>query len=149
MVQALFTEILLSDILCEFFWGMGEILLSGNENRRQTGARYEKLAAEYLEKQGLFILERNYRCRQGEIDLIARDGEFLVFVEVKYRQGIEKGTSLEAINRRKQKRICRAAGYYLVCEVGSMDVSCRFDAVGVDGKEEKISWIKNAFDFCL
>lgn len=127
MVQALFTEILLSDILCEFFWGMGEILLSGNENRRQTGARYEKLAAEYLEKQGLFILERNYRCRQG----------------------IEKGTSLEAINRRKQKRICRAAGYYLVCEVGSMDVSCRFDAVGIDGKEEKISWIKNAFDFCL
>ena len=56
-------------------WGMGEISLSGNEDRRTTGARYEKLAAEYLEKQGLFILERNYRCRQGEIDLIARETE--------------------------------------------------------------------------
>lgn len=131
------------------FLGTGEILLSGNENRRQTGARYENLAAEYLESRGLFILERNYRCRQGEIDLIARDGEFLVFVEVKYRQGKEKGTSLEAVDRRKQRQICRTARYYLACSVGSMDVSCRFDVVGIDGKEEKISWIKNAFDFCL
>ena len=132
------------------FWGTGEILLSGNnKNKRQTGARYEKMAAEYLESRGLFILERNYRCRQGEIDLIAREGEFLAFVEVKYRQGKEKGTSLEAVDKRKQRRICRAARCYLACSVGDMDIPCRFDVVGIDGKEEKISWIKNAFDFCL
>lgn len=131
------------------FLGTGEILLSGNENRRQTGARYENLAAEYLNSQGLSIIKRNYRCRQGEIDVIARDGKYLVFVEVKYRQGKEKGTSLEAVDRRKQKMICRAARHYLACVEGNMDVSCRFDVVGIDGKEEKVSWVKNAFDFCL
>lgn len=124
-------------------------MLSENENRRQTGVRYEKLAAEYLENRGLFILEKNYRCRQGEIDLIARDDEYLVFVEVKYRRGEEKGVSLEAVDGRKQKRICKAARYYLACSVGNMDISCRFDVVGIDGKEEKVSWIKNAFDFCM
>ena len=61
-------------------------------------------------------------------------------MEVKYRQGIEKGTSLEAVDKRKQRRICF---------MGNMDSPCRFDVVGIDGKEEKISWIKNAFDFCL
>lgn len=149
MGRAPFTEILLLDILYDYLMGMGEILLSENENRRQTGARYEELAAEYLENQGLFILEKNYRCRQGEIDLIARDAEYLVFVEVKYRRGEEKGISLEAVDGRKQKRICKAARYYLACSVGNMDISCRFDVVGIDGKEEKVSWIKNAFDFCM
>lgn len=149
MGRAPFTEILLLDILYDYLMGMGEILLSENENRRQTGARYEELAAEYLENQGLFILEKNYRCRQGEIDLIARDDEYLVFVEVKYRRGEEKGISLEAVDGRKQKRICKAARYYLACSVGNMDISCRFDVVGIDGKEEKVSWIKNAFDFCM
>lgn len=149
MGRAPFTEILLLDILYDYLMGMGEILLSENENRRQTGARYEELAAEYLENRGLFILEKNYRCRQGEIDLIARDDEYLVFVEVKYRRGEEKGISLEAVDGRKQKRICKAARYYLACSVGNMDISCRFDVVGIDGKEEKVSWIKNAFDFCM
>ena len=54
-------------------------------NRRETGSRYEKQAAVYLEQKGYEILEMNFRCRRGEIDLVARDGEYLVFVEVKYR----------------------------------------------------------------
>lgn len=124
-------------------------MLSENKNRRQTGARYENLAAEYLKSHGLSVIEKNFHCRQGEIDLIARDGEYLVFVEVKYRQRKENGISLEAVDRRKQKMICKAARYYLACVVGNMDVSCRFDVVGIDGKEESVSWIKNAFDFCL
>ena len=67
-------------------------------NKRQTGADQEVLAAVWLEKQGLRILEKNYRCRQGEIDLIARDGRYLVFVEVKYRKGIHTGHPSEAVD---------------------------------------------------
>ena len=84
-------------------------------NTRQTGNVYEQIAADYLEKQGMRILERNFRRgRNGEIDIIGRDGKYLVFVEVKYRAGTEKGSALEAVTPTKQKMICEVADYYRI-----------------------------------
>lgn len=113
-------------------------------NRREVGTRYEKRAGEYLQGQGYKILEYNYRCKKGEIDLIARDEEYLVFCEVKYRSDSHKGHPAEAVNIRKQKILSQCAMYYLM-EKGSMDVPCRFDVVSVEG--EKVSLIKDAFDY--
>lgn len=114
------------------------------QNKRRTGGCYETAAAAYLEKQGLVILRKNYRCRLGEIDLIARDGRYLVFIEVKYRNTAVSGSALTAVNPAKQRVISRVAEYFLTVEYHSMDLLCRFDVVGIDGDE--FTWIKNAFD---
>ena len=78
-------------------------------NRRETGSRYEKQAAVFLEQKGYEILEMNFRCRRGEIDLVARDGEYLVFVEVKYRADLRCGRPAEAVTPAKIQRIRTAA----------------------------------------
>ena len=116
-----------------------------HNNTRTTGAWYERKAADYLKKQGLFILKYNYRCRYGEIDLIARDREYLVFVEVKYRKGTWSGRALEAVNFAKQKIICKVARYFLTVEYHNVDIPCRFDVVGIDDK--RVYWVKNAFEY--
>lgn len=115
----------------------------GKKNNRIVGTQYEQIAAEYLTKQGYQILERNFYCRHGEIDLIAREGEYLVFVEVKYRATKESGTPAEAIDKKKQRRIYRTAQYYLYCCHDRKEKSCRFDVVAILGKE--ITLIRNAF----
>ena len=74
-------------------------------NKRQTGIKYEQAAGFFLEQMGYEILEYNYRCRFGEIDIIAKDGACLVFCEVKYRSGRGKGSPLEAVDYRKQQTI--------------------------------------------
>ena len=106
-----------------------------HKNTRSTGSCYERKAADYLKQQGLFILRYNYRCRFGEIDLIARDGEYLVFVEVKYRKDNSSGYSLAAVNPAKQKTICKVARYFLTVEYHNVDIPCRFDVAGIDGDE--------------
>lgn len=77
------------------------------QNKRMEGSRYEQLAARYLEQKGMDVLELNYRCRTGEIDIIARDGGYLVFVEVKYRKTKRAGYALEAIDSRKAGQVRR------------------------------------------
>ena len=114
-------------------------------NTRATGTWYERKSAEYLKGQGLFILKYNYRCRHGEIDLIARDNEYLVFIEVKYRKGNWSGRALEAVNFAKQKTICKVARYFRAVEYHNVDIPCRFDVVGIDDK--KVYWVKNAFEY--
>ena len=114
-------------------------------NKRKTGTEYEELAARWLTGKGFEILEKNYRCRIGEIDLIARDGEYLVFVEVKYRKDNSSGYSLAAVNPAKQKTICKVARYFLTVEYHNVDIPCRFDVAGIDGDE--IHWVKNAFEY--
>lgn len=112
-------------------------------NNRRLGADKEALAASYLESRGVSILERNFRCRQGEIDLIARQGEYLVFAEVKYRGSKDKGNALEAVGPAKQARICRVADYYRAVH-GIGDNTCvRYDVIGIQGEE--IQWVPNAF----
>lgn len=112
-------------------------------NKRETGAGKETLAAEYLTARGMCVKERNFRCRQGEIDLIGRHNGYLVFVEVKYRRTEEFGTASEAVDIRKQCRICRAADYYRYLHRLGEDCPVRYDVVAVQGEE--ISWIQNAF----
>lgn len=111
-------------------------------NFRRTGTYYEQIAAEYLKKQGYLILQMNYRCRLGEIDIVARDGACVVFCEVKYRTDCRTGTPLEAVDIRKQKVIFRCAVYYLT-EYGQEDSPCRFDVIGIEGRE--ITHVINAF----
>lgn len=112
-------------------------------NKRTTGSRYEDRAAAFLKSRGLRLLEKNFYCRKGEIDLILMDGACLVFAEVKYRSGPGFGSPLEAVDSRKQKRIRDTAAYYMFIRRISMDTPCRFDAVGIMGEE--IQWIRNAF----
>ena len=112
-------------------------------NRRRTGSLYEQTAAAFLKSKGLRILQSNFRCRSGEIDLVARDGPYLVFVEVKYRRTEHQGEAVCAVDLRKQRKILATARYYLLVRQLSEDTPCRFDVVGIDG--QKIHWIRNAF----
>ena len=112
-------------------------------NKRAAGAKYEQLAAEFLEEKGYRILERNFRCRQGEIDIIAVDRDCLVFLEVKYRRDEQMGSGAEAVGPAKQRRIIRCAQYYLMRHADCADMPCRFDVVSVCG--EKVTLYRNAF----
>ena len=112
-------------------------------NTRKTGNEKENEAAAYLARNGLLILERNFSCRQGEIDIIGMDGQYLVFVEVKYRSSREFDNPLAAVGRRKQQKICRVADYYRYKMQFSSDTPVRYDVVGILGKETV--WIRNAF----
>lgn len=112
-------------------------------NKRQVGSSYEEIAAAYLRTQGFEILVKNYRCRQGEIDLIARDGRYLVFIEVKYRADSRKGDPAEAVTGLKQAHIRNTARYYLYSHQYGEDTPCRFDVVSILGEEIRL--ISNAF----
>ena len=117
-------------------------------NKRRVGAEKETLAVEYLEKKGYFIIEKNYRVRQGEIDLIARDGTCIVFVEVKYRADDRSGDALEAVTRAKIRQISKMALFYLNQEKISIDnTPIRFDVIGING--DTVTHIENAFDFVI
>ena len=107
-------------------------------NCRKLGAQYEEKAAAYLEGQGYTILHRNYRCRMGELDLVALDGEVVVFVEVKYRSTNESGLPEEAVDLRKQRQICRVAAWYLTEKGLDIYTPCRFDVVAIEGEEIRL-----------
>lgn len=113
-----------------------------NTLKQVDGQRSEERAAEFLARRGLAILERNYRVRFGEIDLIAREDETLVFVEVRMRSDDRFGGALESITLRKQRRITAAAGMYL--RQFPRPPRCRFDVVALERGE--IRWLKAAFE---
>jgi putative endonuclease len=110
-------------------------------NRR--GEPAENLAAAFLEREGLRILERNYRCRFGEIDLVAAAGATLVFVEVRARVSEAFGGAAGSITEAKRKRLVAAARHYLARH--RADSACRFDVVLVRGAERRIEWVAGAF----
>ena len=114
-------------------------------NRRQTGTAYERRAGEYLKEQGYELIGYNFRCRQGEIDIIARDGRYLVFVEVKYRADNAAGNPLEAVTAAKQRTISKVASYYCLTHGYGTSTPCRFDVAAVLGEQIKV--IQNAFDY--
>ena len=111
-------------------------------NKRKTGAEYENAAAAWLETKGYRILEHNYRTRLGEIDLIAEDGDYLCFIEVKYRSGTGFGMPAEAVDRRKQQKILAVSKYYLTVK-GYWNRSIRYDIVEVLGNQIRV--IRNCF----
>ena len=105
--------------------------------QRSTSARgkeSEDRAAAELERRGYLIVERNYRCKLGEIDIVARDGKALVFVEVRSRADGSCGSAAETVTPAKQKRIARVAAAYLDSRQPELD-ECRFDVVGITGDE--------------
>ena len=111
-----------------------------NDTTTARGREAEACAARYLERHGLCIVERNFRVRGGEIDLICRDGKTLVFVEVRQRSRSDFGGAGASITASKQRRIILAAQHYLA---GKAACDCRFDCVLIDG--ERLEWLKDAF----
>lgn len=122
------------------------------DNTTDRGAKAEQAAARFLQQQGLQLLEKNFRCKSGELDIIFREGNTLVFVEVRYRRNIAYGYPAETVNRKKQKKLLTTAKYYL--QIHAPHVQCRFDVIEVTlqhkaGKQRfEFNWIKNAFDQC-
>ena len=108
------------------------------------GEDAENLAAAFLQRAGLQLVARNYRCRFGEIDLIARDGKTLVFVEVRMRSSDRFGGAAGSITAAKRAKLSRAARHYLAGVARAP--ACRFDALLVNGRDNTIEWLKNAFD---
>ncbi len=120
---------------------------SSSDPRRRLGQWGEKVAALHLEAQGLAILERNWRCRDGEIDLVARDGETVVFIEVKTRRGRDFGAPEEALTSHKAAKLMQLGQQYMAdCELD--DVDWRIDLVAVEldgnGKLLRCDHIPNA-----
>jgi putative endonuclease len=114
------------------------------------GAFGEDIACSYLEEQGYRILERNFSCKVGELDIVAIDGETLSFVEVKCRTGVVYGNPSEAVSYSKQGKIVKAALFFMT-KYKLFDYMCRFDVIEVltDGTKEdtRINLIKNAFEY--
>ena len=109
---------------------------------RERGHAAEALAAAYLEQRGLRVLERNFRCRHGEIDLIMRDGAMLVFVEVRLRGNAHFGDAAASITAAKQARLSAAAAFYLAAHDCAR--ACRFDALLLDRLDaSRIEWLRN------
>ena len=108
----------------------------------QRGSDAEQLACEHLQASGLRLLQRNFRLKVGEIDLIMQDGASIVFVEVRYRKSQRYGGALHSIDPRKQARIIRTAQYYL--QYRAPNAAARFDVVAIEGTQ--LHWIQNAFD---
>jgi len=115
---------------------------------RDTGQYWEKKVESFLRRSGLITLKRNFICRSGEIDLIMKDQEYLVFTEVRFRHNPHFGSGAETVSRQKQARLIRAAMYYLASKPQYADLRCRFDviSVGIDRGQPQLRWIKHAFE---
>lgn len=114
--------------------------------KAQTGAAMESAALEWLQAKGLTCIERNFRCRGGEIDLIMRAQQTLIFVEVRLRNHGEFGSAVESVTRAKQRRIIHAAQFYLATRASSQQ-TCRFDVLAAREKGNAIiwDWVQDAF----
>lgn len=112
-------------------------------NKRQTGSAAELRAEAYLSEKGVRIVERNFRNRHGEIDLIGYHKGYLVFFEVKYRSNRSKGVPEAAVNYYKQKQICEVATFYRCIHKIPFHMPIRYDVVAIEGAE--IRWLQNAF----
>lgn len=110
-------------------------------NKRAVGSFYEEAAMEYLQSKGIKIIQKNFRCKNGEIDIIGKDGECTVFFEVKYRANEEYGGALMAVGKQKQRRICKCAMVY--CMLHPEVKELRYDVIAIT--DSKIDWIQNAF----
>ncbi len=118
------------------------------KQRKKLGSEAERIAAEYLASQGLKILERNHRNKIGELDIIAKDGDIFIIVEVKAKTGTGRGSPEEMVNYYKQKKLINTARAYFMLQ-GRENPNWRIDVVAVDFDifgDHKINWIKNAVE---
>ncbi len=114
----------------------------------QTGRRFEDRAARLLRKAGLTLVTRNYRCKLGEIDLVCREGDTLVFVEVRYRRPYGYASAAGSVTASKQRKLLATAQHYLQTHQLSESTPCRIDVVAIDAGqrpgEDEIQWLRNA-----
>lgn len=122
-------------------------MMLANSGKLLLGKEGERVAERYLQNKGYKLVERNYRCRAGELDLIVLDRRVVVFVEVKTRTGRGFGSPLEAVEFRKQRKIIQAAQFFLA-EKRLQQRDARFDVVGVSwaGREPIVEHVENAFE---
>lgn len=120
-----------------------------NRSRRETGRHWEDTAAQHIEASGLQILARRYYCRLGEIDLIAADGDTIVFVEVRYRSSGKFGGAAASVTRSKQQRILCAARHFIMHNHALAERRMRIDVIAVEGAGNaataRLQWIRDAF----
>ena len=109
------------------------------------GKDAETRAWRYLQARGLQLLQRNYRSRRGEIDLVMQDADSLVFVEVRYRRQSQFGSALESVDRHKQARLVACARHYMQAYPDAATQPCRFDVISISGPAGSIEWVQNAF----
>lgn len=114
--------------------------------KRLTGRRAEQKAERYLKSQGLKLVQRNWHCRHGEIDLIMRDDEYLVFVEVRMRSASAFADGVASVDHFKQVKLGQAAAIFLSEQPRWQQHPCRFDVIGIEGEGGSIHWIRNAFE---
>lgn len=116
-------------------------------NSREFGTQLEAFALQQLQQQGCTLVESNFQCKLGEIDLIVRDNSNLVFVEVRYRKQNTHGGADASVDRRKQNKLIRAASFYLQSKKLTNKVACRFDVFAIQGNLASLNynWIKDAF----
>lgn len=116
-------------------------------NALDTGRSIEDLAVEYLQNAGIITLHRNFRCKYGEVDIIAKDQTTLVFIEVRYRKNAAFGHPMETVTFNKQQKIIATAQYFLLIRNWANTLACRFDVIAVLPAQNKfnIEWIKDAF----
>jgi len=118
-----------------------------NNDRAAIGKQAEACACEYLQAQGLTLVERNYLCKRGEIDLVMQDKHTTVFVEVRYRRNNYFGSGAESVDWRKQAKLLATAEHYLQQHPAAAQGACRFDvmALTTENKQQTIDWIVDAF----
>lgn len=118
------------------------------DSRQVLGAAAEQQALAYLEQRGLCLLAKNWRCRQGELDLVMREADTVVFVEVRYRRHTAWGSAQESVDSRKQQRLIRAAQAFLQSAPVWAEHPCRFDVIAIRPEDVGggLDWIRNAFD---
>lgn len=121
--------------------------MSSRQTTTRTGQQAEITAKNYLVAQGLKVITRNFRCRFGEIDLIASDHDTLVFIEVRYRRTLQRMAVIETLDQNKIQRLITTSEYFLGQNRQYQKLQCRFDFIGISGNSQKpeIEWIKNAF----
>lgn len=118
-----------------------------SSTQQHIGSTGERRAQQYLAERQLSLVTANYRCRYGEIDLIMRHDDCLVFVEVKQRKHARFGSPLEMVSLSKQTKLRRAAEHYIIKNAVSNHQAMRFDVVGIiaGGSDETVEWVQNAF----
>ena len=119
---------------------------SNDSGTRAAGARYETLALRHLERAGLSLVARNYHCRYGEIDLVMRDGDTVVFVEVRYRRAGGFGDGVDSVTAAKRAKLVRAASAFLADQPRLAAHPCRFDVLAIGDDADAPDWRRNAFE---
>ena len=115
---------------------------------RSTGKHFEDLALAHAQGDGLRLVTRNFNCRYGELDLVMKDRDIIVFLEVRYRRSQSHGGALDSVSATKRERLTKAASLFLQANPNLARNTCRFDVIAISGTQESpsIDWQRNAFD---